>query len=105
MSEREKFLNMIRAAVGCEAAKITSGQTTLLIFRDRAHFDEWDEKKVLDSESCRIVCLPTSFMLLSGFQIPSDADINKIAYCGVAFSNQEDLFDSVLQASLMFVPK
>lgn len=101
-NEKEKFQEFIRTSVNSGAVKVQAGITRLIIFKNQAHFDEWFEKKVSQSEPTRIVGLETKYMLLSGFKIPDNKDINEIGFVGVAFSELENCTDAILKATIMY---
>lgn len=103
--EKKKYRDIIYFAIETGHVQVQSGCTTLLVFRDQAHFDEWCACTAENSADVCIARIKTEMLLPSGFLIPADKNIEEIGYVGVAFSREENYSDTILKASIMFVPQ
>jgi hypothetical protein len=88
---------IIRQALEFGVIKTRLGRTTLLIWNDQAHFDEWARLAEF-SKDVRVATVKSSALPIT---LAPNIDQSKVAIVGIAFGVKADYSDTILRYHLV----
>jgi hypothetical protein len=93
----EDYSRIIRIGLDTGSVKVRKANTTILIWRNQEHFDEW--VKLADfSMDVRVAQLRTELLPIT---LPDTVDTKQVSVVGIAFGEAVNYSDTVLKFHLV----
>jgi hypothetical protein len=94
---------MLNVAIEAKMVSPQPGYTTLMVWRDQAHFDEWANISENQSDDVRIVTIESKHLPM--IPVAEGIDRSVVSIVGVAFGAAADFGDVMLKSFLVVTSK